>query len=136
MLNLPPGCTQIMSFYLSAAMRNFSVAIAISISIAVALLASAPFADAHGQPTAVDPQNPAAPVPSVTYRSAFEGYRSHTGEKLLPWRESNDAAVRIGGWRTYLRETQQDTLSVPEKMLAPANVPTATSPEKPAPHRH
>ncbi|MDB5931664.1 MAG: hypothetical protein JWR60_3371, partial [Polaromonas sp.] len=45
---------------------------------------------------------PAAAPPG--YRSAFEGYRPYTDEKTVNWKEANDTAARIGGWREYARE--------------------------------
>lgn len=38
-----------------------------------------------------DPAEAKAKVPPPEYRSAFEGYRPYTDEKVAPWRESNDA---------------------------------------------
>lgn len=51
-----------------------------------------------------DPADPRASVPSTTYRSAFEGYRSLEEAKPVPWRDANDAAARIGGHIGILRE--------------------------------
>lgn len=53
---------------------------------------------------ASQPGNPAARPDS--YRSVFEGYRGHTDETPVSWREANDAVGRIGGWRAYAREAQ------------------------------
>ncbi len=49
----------------------------------------------------------APPVSTLTYRSAFEGYKPYTDDKLLNWKEVNDTTGRIGGWRVYAREAQQ-----------------------------
>ena len=46
----------------------------------------------------------AAPLP---YRSAFEGYKPYTDDKLLDWREVNDTTGHIGGWRVYAKEARQ-----------------------------
>lgn len=43
------------------------------------------------------PASPAAVEPSPEYASAFDGYRPFRDEKLLPWREVNDEAARVGG---------------------------------------
>lgn len=43
----------------------------------------------------------------LTYRSAFEGYKPYTDDKLLNWREVNDTTGRIGGWRVYAKEARQ-----------------------------
>lgn len=54
-----------------------------------------------------DPLDAAAEVPPARHRSAFVRDR-HTGEsQAIPWREANETAERIGGWRTYAREAQQ-----------------------------
>jgi len=40
------------------------------------------------------------------YRSAWSGYSPFADEKVIPWKDANDEVRRIGGWRTYLRESQ------------------------------
>ena len=54
-----------------------------------------------------DPLNPSVAVPAVTYESALSRYRRAGEDKAIRWRESNDTAARIGGWRAYAREAQQ-----------------------------
>ena len=44
---------------------------------------------------------------AVPYRSAFEGYKPYTEDKLLNWKEVNDTTGRIGGWRVYAKEARQ-----------------------------
>lgn len=89
-----------------------------------------------------DAQNASAAVPAVVYRSAFENYRAFSKEKVRPWRETNDAVERIGGWRTYLRESQQGVMpSVPAPVPTPRSTPPSTPsvsipPSNPAPHVH
>lgn len=56
------------------------------------------------------------------YRSALEGYRPFTEEKVLPWKETNDTVRRVGGWKVYAREAQGD------------GAETATKPTAPDPH--
>lgn len=41
------------------------------------------------------------------FRSALEGYQPYTEEKTQAWKEANDTAGRIGGWRAYAKEAQQ-----------------------------
>ena len=41
------------------------------------------------------------------YRSALEGYQPYTDEKTVNWKEANDNAGRIGGWREYAKEARQ-----------------------------
>ena len=45
-------------------------------------------------------------APSSIYRSAWSGYRPFADEKVISWKDANDEVRRIGGWRTYLRESQ------------------------------
>lgn len=75
-------------------------------------------------PRKADPLDAGASVPDVAYESAFSRYRRAAEGKAIPWRESNDTAARIGGWRTYAREAQE-----PE----PASSAPAATPVKPDP---
>ncbi|MEZ5728438.1 MAG: hypothetical protein R3E48_10820 [Burkholderiaceae bacterium] len=56
-----------------------------------------------------------AAVPPLEYRSSFADYHPITEPKLGDWRDANDTVHRIGGWRTYLRESRQR----PSKQGAP-----------------
>lgn len=47
------------------------------------------------------PPEPVAPVP-------FQQYQGWRDEPLQDWREANERVGAIGGWRTYMREAQQD----------------------------
>jgi hypothetical protein len=47
----------------------------------------------------VDPPDEAATAP-------FKQYQGWRDEPLQDWREANDRVGEIGGWRTYLRESQ------------------------------
>ena len=62
-----------------------------------ALVALAPHALAQQQTEKPQPTDPAAPVPSVKYESAFTGYRGFREEPLAPWRQVNDDVARVGG---------------------------------------
>ncbi len=54
-----------------------------------------------------------SPAPSTTpdrplaFRSALVGYQPHTDEKIVNWKEANDTTRRIGGWREYARQVQE-----------------------------
>lgn len=48
-----------------------------------------------------DPLDVNAPVPPLTYQSAFEVYRPLAEEKIKPWRESNEIARQLGGWSAF-----------------------------------
>lgn len=54
-----------------------------------------------------DPLDTSARVPAAAYESAFSRYRRAADDKAISWRDANDTAARIGGWRVYAREAQQ-----------------------------
>ena len=58
-------------------------------------------------PAPVSPAPEAVKASPLTYRSAFEGYRPYTDDKLLNWKEVNDTTGRNGGWRAYAKEARQ-----------------------------
>ena len=72
---------------------------------------------------AVAPAAMAADTAAPAYRSAFDGYQHYTEEKTSSWKESNDTAGQIGGWREYAKEageTQKPEVVVkPEAGAAP-----------------
>ena len=52
----------------------------------------------------------AAPISDTApaaYRSTLEGYKPYADEKIMSWKESNDTAGRIGGWREYAKQAAQ-----------------------------
>lgn len=66
------------------------------------------------KPSQADPANAEAPTVPIPYRSAFTGYRPLREESVAAWKDSNDLAAKIGGWRVYAKEARQpDTPSVP-----------------------
>ena len=73
-----------------------------------------------------DPMDAGAFVPVTTYKSPFGAYRAQSEPEVAPWRDSNDTAARIGGWRAYAREAQ-GAATAP---TVPAATPPA--PAKPA----
>jgi len=40
----------------------------------------------------------------LSYLSIFSGYMTFKDQPVLPWKEANDQAGEIGGWRFYARE--------------------------------
>lgn len=48
-----------------------------------------------------------APPPDQAAPGAFGRYQAWRDEPLLDWREANKRVGEAGGWRTYLRESQQ-----------------------------
>ena len=62
---------------------------------------------AGAQATRPDPQDADAPVPVLNYSPPLAGYRAFVDQEVTSWRDSNDTAGRIGGWRVYAREASQ-----------------------------
>lgn len=55
------------------------------------LLSAAIAGTGCAQPAAgPDPTTSAAKAAALEYRSAFEGYRAFTDDKLVPWRDANE----------------------------------------------
>lgn len=75
-----------------------------------------------------DPLDPGASVPTVAYESAFSRYRRTADDKVIPWREANDTAARIGGWRVYAREAQQPDPAASASAATPAQPATKAMP--------
>ena len=71
-----------------------------------------------------DPLDPKAKVPVLRYESAIAQHRPWSDEKVVSWREANDAVARIGGWRVYAREARQA-----DAPAAPAPAPAAKLPD-------
>ena len=73
-------------------------------------------APAVAQSTA--PSNPAPLIP--VYRSAFDTYKPDAEQGVAAWRDSNDTAARIGGWRAYARESRPAAQAAPGSAPQPA----------------
>ncbi|MBI3369857.1 MAG: hypothetical protein HY021_15820 [Burkholderiales bacterium] len=93
-------------------------------AVAFAAAAQAPPSTARK----ADPLDASASVPAVAYESAFSRYRRTGDDKAIPWRESNDTAARIGGWRAYAREAQQPDPAPSAPAAAPAKPDPKTMP--------
>ena len=79
----------------------------------------------------VSAQNSAdAPAPPP-YRSTLEGYQPYTDEKIVDWKEANDTAGRIGGWREYAKEASES--QTPEVAGKPDSDAAPTQPRKEKP---
>ena len=65
-------------------------------------------------------QTSSAPAP---YRSAMEGYKPYTDEKIVDWKQANDSTGKIGGWREYAKEAQQSDAADASAKPAPAGKP-------------
>ena len=53
-----------------------------------------------------DPLDVRAAVPAAVYEPTLARYRKFSDQPPVAWREANDTADAIGGWRTYAREAQ------------------------------
>lgn len=51
---------------------------------------------------------PAAEVATPALAAPFDRYQAWRDAPPRDWREANDRVGEIGGWRTYLRESQAD----------------------------
>ena len=65
-------------------------------------------------------QTSSAPAP---YRSAMEGYKPYTDEKIVDWKQANDSTGKIGGWREYPKEAQQPDAADASAKPAPDGKP-------------
>lgn len=90
-----------------------------------------PRAAARPAPDATDP---AAAVPALSYRSSLQTYRRHVEGPPRVWREANDEVLRIGGWRSYLREAQGAPAggSDPTPASRPGSTPNSQANSQPA----
>ena len=50
---------------------------------------------------AANAQTPAPPA------SVFDSYKPYTDEPLANWKAANDTTARIGGWREYAKQAQE-----------------------------
>jgi len=90
-----------------------------------ALLLSSPaaMAQAVARPDPVT----AAAVPPLTHESPFARYRAYADQEVAPWRETNDTAGRIGGWREYAREAAEPAGGTTGKASERQNVAPAAA---------
>ena len=72
----------------------------------------------YAQSTA--PEDGIGKAATTVYRSAFEGYRAYADEPVADWKEANDTAARIGGWREYARQAQSEEATPPRSDAAGA----------------
>ena len=80
------------------------------------------------KPAMVGETQSAAPL---QFESVLARYKPMTDQKLGSWRDANDTVTRIGGWRTYLKESQQLDAA---PTVAPANAASqSTLPMAPTP---
>lgn len=83
-----------------------------SVLLPCAVLLTSSVAVAQTAPRS-DPAAAAVTVPPLIYASPFARYRAYADQVVAPWRETNDTAGRIGGWREYAREAAQPAAEPP-----------------------
>ena len=66
--------------------------------------------------------------PTVTYESAFKGYRGYADEPVASWTNSNAVVGKIGGWRAYARESGAARNETPANVPPSPSTPAAPSP--------
>jgi hypothetical protein len=75
---------------------------------------------------APDPTDAKAKVPALVYTPVLADYKNARDEAPLDWRQANDTARALGGWRAYAR----DAALPPSAAAAAASqaAPTVTKP--------
>ena len=101
-------------------------------AVSAALCASATLSYAAATP---NPDVADSPTPPTQYKSPFKDYRPLGDDKRTPWRDANDEVGKIGGWREYLRESQEANKAAPtpKELRAAPSAPSATPATTPAP---
>ena len=75
---------------------RFLIALTSSATLAATCFAQTPAAS-----------NAAGKSGAAPLRSAFDGYRAYNDEALSNWKAANENVARIGGWREYARQAQE-----------------------------
>ena len=70
----------------------------------------------------------------LAFESALSRYKPMTDQKLGSWREANDTVTRIGGWRSYLKESQALDVTTTPSQVAPLAPLTPAAPNPHAGH--
>jgi hypothetical protein len=79
--------------------------------------------------TVLPPTALAAPT-RLVYTSVFDQYRPYDDPAVQSWRQANETVTRIGGWRSYLKESQ--SVNSPAASGAPASPTTPAAPKAPS----
>ncbi len=89
-----------------------------------AFLAVLPWLLAQGAQAA----DPAAPA--LRHDSVFQRYQRFEDQAVGPWQKANETVGRIGGWRSYARETANTAptaQTLPSPPAGPSSAPGAPS---------
>ena len=105
-----------------AAAKLLALAMLATPATTTATPATAPSTPARHAGADQDPANAAAQVPALRHDSVLANRRGVAAAPApRPWREANEQVNRVGGWRTYLRESAPTPPS-------PASAPASTAP--------
>lgn len=85
----------------------------------IALLLAA--TGAHAEPLSTAAQTVTVPA----YSSAFASYKAYTEQPVASWREANNTVGRIGGWRSYAKESAQEETPSAPAIAASTSAPTS-----------
>lgn len=99
------------------------------VSLSFSAVAFAQTGQAPQPVSGADPLDATVSVPLLTYQSSLSNYRMLTDEKVGNWKEINDTAGHIGGWRVYAREARQ-----PDNTPTPTPAPAMGAPVTPGGH--
>ena len=105
----------------TAGLRRMPVTRLVSVMMSTLL---AGFSDAqpdHAKPSASALSYATESAPTqLRFDSVLSRYQPMNDQKLGSWREANDTVARIGGWRTYLKESQSPDAASPSATPGPA----------------
>jgi hypothetical protein len=93
-----------------------------------------PAAPTTGATTATTAPSGSGTSTLLRFDSVLSRYKPMSDQKLSTWREANDTVTRIGGWRTYLKESQSPDTVVPTIPSAAPRPATPKPPTAPDPH--
>ncbi len=77
-----------------------------------------------------DPLDANASVPAPVYRSSLPAPRAAQADATISWRLANETVARIGGWRSYARESQATPPAAEpaaQRAAPPASTPAAAT---------
>lgn len=60
-----------------------------------------------GASAAFSQPSPAGDLSNLQYRSVFSQYKAFNEQEVAPWRQTNDAVEKAGGWRVYAKEARK-----------------------------
>ena len=101
-----------------------------------AVLSTSSVAWAQAAAPRPDPMDTSVSVPALTYDSSFARYRPFAEQEVASWRETNDTAGRIGGWRAYARDARQPEPAAGGPAAAPVTKPAPADAAKPMSGAH